>query len=107
MEWDTPNSCDIVLRKKCDTGEEVAVSALLGPPDNARDGTYPRGVHMKVCIKKPGLSSLLHFGCEVTNTSHTGPEFCIYSADYLRSTSSTGPRFYKGPLLFRYCLFLL
>ncbi|XP_021741044.1 uncharacterized protein LOC110707331 [Chenopodium quinoa] len=98
VEWDTPNSNDVVLRKKCDTGEDVAVSALLGPPDYARDGTYPRGVLMKVCIKKPGLSSLLHFKCEVTNAGHSGPEFNIHSADYLRSTSSTGPKNYKAPL---------
>ncbi|XP_048497588.1 uncharacterized protein LOC104889386 isoform X2 [Beta vulgaris subsp. vulgaris] len=98
LEWDAPNSQDIVLRKKCDTGEEVAVSALLGPVEYIRNGTYPRVVNMKVCIKKPGLSSLLQFDCKVANRSYNGPEFNISSASYLRSTNSTGPRYYKAPL---------
>lgn len=95
LEWDAPDSQDIVLRKRCDTGEEVAVSALLGSPECIGDGTYPRVVNMKVCIKKPGLSSLLQFDCKVINRSYTGPEFNICSATCHRSTT-TNPRNYKA-----------
>ncbi|KAL2923517.1 Mitochondrial acidic protein mam33 [Bienertia sinuspersici] len=99
LEWDAPNSQDTVLQKKCSTGEEVAVSALLGPPGPPEyiGGTYPRVVNMKVCIKKPGLSSLLQFDCKVTNRSYSGPEFNICSANFLRSTSSIGRRYYTAP----------
>lgn len=98
LEWDAPNSQDIVLRRKYGTGEEIAISALLGPLEYTQETTYPRVVNMKVCIKKPGLSSLLQFNCEVTNRSYAGPDFNISSASYFKSLSSTGPRYYTSPL---------
>ncbi|KAK9671098.1 hypothetical protein RND81_12G007000 [Saponaria officinalis] len=101
LEWDAPHSQDVVLRKKCDTGEEVVVSAVLGLPYTYREeATYPRLVKMKVCIKKPGLSSLLHFDCKVF--SYDDLELRINSAQYLPSTSSTGRRFYTGPPFFEF-----
>ncbi|KAL9232596.1 hypothetical protein vseg_007691 [Gypsophila vaccaria] len=96
VEWDAPHAQDLVLRKKCDTGEEVAISALLGPYYDV-EATYPRLVKMKVCIKKPGLSSLLLFDCVIFNRSYDGPDFNINSARYLPSTSCTDFKYYTGP----------
>ncbi|KAH9623625.1 hypothetical protein KSS87_018687, partial [Heliosperma pusillum] len=97
LEWDAPHSQDVVLRKKCDTGEEVAVSAVLGSYLDT-GGTYPRRVNMKVCIKKAGLSSLLQFDCSVLDISYGDPELNITSAHYLPSRSSIGRRYYTAPL---------
>lgn len=97
LEWDAPYSQDIVLRKKCETGEEVAISALLGP-DYTSDETYTRDVRMKVCVRKPGMRSFLQFDCVVFKESLTGPEFCIKNARYLQSSSSRGPSYYTGPV---------
>lgn len=98
LEWDAPHSKDIVLRKKCETGEELAVSALLGSAYSL-SGTYPWNVEMKVCVKKPGLASLLQFDCNVyMRNDSTSEYYChITSARYLQSSSSTGPRYYTGP----------
>ena len=96
LEWDAPNSQDIVLLRKYGNGEEIAISALLGTLDFTQETT--RVVNMKVCIKKPGLSSLLQFNCEVTNKSYTGPDFKISSASYFKSLSSTGPRYYTSTM---------
>ncbi|KAL6272854.1 hypothetical protein ACE6H2_023546 [Prunus campanulata] len=64
VDCELPVSQDLVLRRKYDSGEEVAVSALLGPfsPDGLEgvECLYPRDVLMKMCLKKPGLSSMLH-----------------------------------------------
>jgi len=98
LEWDAPHSEDMVLRKKCETGEEVAVSALLGSK-RSLSATYPQNVEMKVCIKKPGLASLLQFDCNVYVRTDSTSEYYFYitSARYLQSSSSTGPRYYTGP----------
>lgn len=80
------------------SGEEVAVSALLGPENFAREGRFPREVLMKVCIKKPGLSSILQFDCGVTEKHIGGSDFDIHNAYYLQSSTCLGRSVYRGPL---------
>ncbi|KAG5242605.1 mitochondrial acidic protein [Salix suchowensis] len=63
VDWDSMESQDVVLRRKCESGEEVAVSALLGQEMFAERGIFPREVLMKVCVKKTGLNSVLQFDC--------------------------------------------
>ncbi|XP_047170075.1 mitochondrial acidic protein MAM33-like isoform X2 [Vigna umbellata] len=48
MEPDSLSSKDVVLRRKFDSGEEVAVSAILGPPNYEEDTVFPRDAFMKV-----------------------------------------------------------
>ncbi|THG17755.1 hypothetical protein TEA_008514 [Camellia sinensis var. sinensis] len=47
LDWDSPQSQDVVLRKKCESGEEVAVSALLGPETYEGQSSFPREALMK------------------------------------------------------------
>lgn len=98
LEWDSPHSKDVVLRKKCDSGEEVAVSAILGPtPPYEKGGAFPRDVLMNVFVKKPALSSMLQFECRAFEESIHEPEFDIKSAYYLPSPTCSGSSIYKGP----------
>ncbi|KAK1574976.1 hypothetical protein Q3G72_001544 [Acer saccharum] len=97
VEYDAPQSQDVVLRKKCESGEEVAVSALLGPETFAREGVYPREVLMKVCVRKPWLSSILQFDCTVVE-KQVSSEFYIQNAHYLQSSSCPRPTAYRGPI---------
>ncbi|PON32441.1 Mitochondrial glycoprotein [Trema orientale] len=116
VEWDSSQSQDVVLRRKCKTGEEVAVSALLGPVSlesavsglsapvpsgrETGDGMFPRDVLMKICVKKPGLRSVLQFDCEIYKKGSNGSGFNINNAYYLQS--SVGPvissSVYRGPI---------
>ncbi|XP_031256551.1 uncharacterized protein At2g39795, mitochondrial [Pistacia vera] len=98
LEYDAPQSQDVVLRRKCESGEEIAVSAMLGPDTFAREGIFPREVLMKVCVKKPGLSSMLHFDCGVSEMDGGRSEFDIHSACYLQSATCPGPSVYRGPM---------
>lgn len=98
VDWDSPRSEDVVLRKKCDSGEELAVTALLGEETIEDDDRLPREALMKVCIKKPGLSSILQFDCGVFSKGEDGIEFDIRHAYYLPSASSFGSSLYRGPL---------
>ncbi|GMY19042.1 mitochondrial acidic protein mam33 [Fagus crenata] len=98
VEWDSPQSQDVVLRRKCESGEEVAVSALLGPVTNVKEGVFPRDVLMKVCLKKPGMSSMLQFDCGVFDRGDEGSEFDIHNAYYIPSSSRVDPSDYRGPL---------
>lgn len=98
VDYDSPPSEDVVLRKKCDSGEELAVTALLGEDTTEDDDRLPREVLMKVCIKKPGLSSILQFDCGVLSKGEDGIEFDIRQAYYLPSASSLGSSLYRGPL---------
>lgn len=103
MDWDSPHSQDVVLRKKCESGEEVAVSALLGPrtygeeDEEDKESIFPREALMKVCIKKPGLSSILQFDCGVSG-SNVGDWSSVYinGLHYLPSTS-LDCSIYKSP----------
>ena len=44
---------------------KMFVSALLRQETYDSEGKSPREVTMKVCVRKPGLSSMLQFDCEV------------------------------------------
>ncbi|CAK9139910.1 unnamed protein product [Ilex paraguariensis] len=98
VDWDSPQSQDMVLRKKYESGEEVAVSALLGCETFQEDGRFPREAQMKVCIKKPGLTSILQFDCGVSSRSDIGTEFEIRNAYFIQSSSCLDSSFYRGPL---------
>jgi complement component 1 Q subcomponent-binding protein len=106
VEWDSPQSQDVVLRRKCELGEEVVVSAVLGPFTYGRESVFPRGVLMKVCLKKPGLGSILQFDCGVSDRGNNGSEFNIHNACYIQSSARVVPSAYRGPV-FRYSFFLL
>ncbi|CAK7342678.1 unnamed protein product [Dovyalis caffra] len=98
VDWESLESQDVVLRRKCESGEEVAVSALLGQEMYAEGGIFPREVLMKVCVKKPSLSSVLQFDCGVCEKGIGGSQFHIYSANYLHSmTTIPKPSAYRGP----------
>ncbi|TKY62642.1 Mitochondrial acidic protein MAM33 [Spatholobus suberectus] len=98
VDSDSPNSKDVVLRRKFDSGEEVAVSAILGPPNYEKDLVFARDAFMKVCVKKPALSCILQFDCEVREETDKGSDFDIYNAYYLRSPTCLSPSIYRGPL---------
>lgn len=97
VEYDSSQSQDVVLRKKCESGEEVAVSALLGPVTYGRQSSmFPREIVMKVCLKKPGLRSILQFDCGVSPRGDYGSEFDIHNAYYIQSSTQLGPSVYRG-----------
>ncbi|RDX83232.1 Mam33 [Mucuna pruriens] len=98
VDLDSRSSQDVFLRRKFDSGEEVALSAILGPPNYEKDLVFSRDVFMKVCVKKPALSSILQFDCEVREEPHKGSDFYIYNAYYLRSPTCLTPSIYRGPL---------
>ena len=104
LDWDSPQSQDVVLRKKCESGEEVAVSALLGPETFKGESSFPREALMKVCIKKPGLSSILQFDCGVSSKGDDGSELDIHNAYYIPSSTSLDSSIYKAPS-YRYTFF--
>ncbi|KAA0062057.1 mitochondrial acidic protein mam33 [Cucumis melo var. makuwa] len=97
VEHDSLKSQDVVLRRKMDSGEEVVISALLGPLRFGYDGAFPREILMKICVSKPGVSSLLQFDCGVSEDGHGGSPFKLYNAYYLRSSDCLGPSVYRGP----------
>ncbi|KAH9648673.1 mitochondrial glycoprotein family protein [Citrus sinensis] len=72
VEYDAPQSQDVVLRRKFESGEEVAVSALLGPE------TF--------------------FDCRVTEKHIEGSDFDIRNAYYLQSSTCLGRPLYRGPM---------
>ncbi|OMO83953.1 Mitochondrial glycoprotein [Corchorus olitorius] len=100
LEWNSSQSQDVVLRRKSESGEEVAISALLGQEtfDSEGEGNFPREVLMKVCVKKPGLSSILQFDCGVREKHVHGSDFDIHSAYYLESSTIPTSSVYRGPL---------
>ncbi|GAU17966.1 hypothetical protein TSUD_330910 [Trifolium subterraneum] len=98
VDSDSPHSKDVILRRKCDSGEEVALSAILGPPNYEKDLIFIRDVFMKVCIKKPALSSILQFDCRAYQETDKSSEFEIYNAYYLRSATYLSTSIYRGPL---------
>ncbi|XP_042001124.1 mitochondrial acidic protein MAM33 [Salvia splendens] len=98
VEWDSPKSQDVILRKKCSSsGEEVAISALLGRDTFHEDSRFPAEALLKICVKKPGLSSILKFDCVASNRGGTQPDFHIHNAHYIPS-SSLSSSVYRGPL---------
>ncbi|KAK2985809.1 hypothetical protein RJ640_019305 [Escallonia rubra] len=98
VEYDSPKSRDMVLQRKCESGEEVAVSALLGDEVIQKDSKLPMEVLMKVCIKKPGLSSILQFDCKVPSEVDSWSGFDIKNAYYLQPSTCLDSSAYRGPL---------
>lgn len=98
VDWDAPQSQDVVLRRRNGLGEEIAVSALLGPPHHEENDSLPRHALMKVCITKPSLSNVLQFDCGIFGQGVSSSTFEILSAYYLRSPDCTGASVYRGPL---------
>ncbi|XP_015898078.1 uncharacterized protein LOC107431626 isoform X2 [Ziziphus jujuba] len=99
VDWDSLQSQDVVLRRKLAAGEEVVVSALLGSFTFRREYVFPRDVLMKVCLKKPGLSSMLHFDCEISEKGSDGSDFDIHNAYYLQKSADINPSAYRGPII--------
>ncbi|KAK4371472.1 hypothetical protein RND71_010947 [Anisodus tanguticus] len=85
VDWDSPQSQDVVLRKRCESGEEVAVSALLGVGGSNENVKFPREAFMKVGVKKPGLRSMLQFDCVATSRLGDGCDFEIHNVNYIPS----------------------
>lgn len=85
----------MLLRRRFESGEEVAVSAILGA-DAGTEDRLPREALVKVCIKKPGLSSILQFDCRGFG-DYRVPNFEIDNAYYIASTSGLDSSAYKGP----------
>ncbi|KAH6832591.1 hypothetical protein C2S53_010935 [Perilla frutescens var. hirtella] len=98
LEWDSPESQDVILRKKNSSGEEVAISALLGRDTFEEDSRFPAEALLKICVKKPGLSSILKFDCVASNRGGDQPDFQIQSAHYIPLSSSPNASIYGGPL---------
>lgn len=98
MDWDSPHSRDVIMRKNCGSGEELAISALLGEETFLGDDCYPKEAEMKVCIKKAGLSSILQFDCKVLDNGQDKIDFHIQNAYYLKSPANLGSSAYRGPL---------
>ncbi|PWA76265.1 Mitochondrial glycoprotein [Artemisia annua] len=98
MDWDSPHSKDVIMRKNCESGEEVAISALLGDETFLEVDGYPKGVEMKVCIKKAGLSSILQFDCKVIDEGQDKVDFHIQNAYYLKSPTNLDSSVYRGPM---------
>lgn len=98
LEWDSQKTQDVLLRKKCSSGEEVAVSALLGEVKTVGVGggdENKREVLMKVCIKKPSLSSILLFDCDASSTGVGKSNLNIQNAYYIPSPSTLGSSTYN------------
>ncbi|CAL9782466.1 unnamed protein product [Musa acuminata subsp. burmannicoides] len=116
LEWTELRTQDVVLRRQPDHVfcEEIAVSALLAPLQFRDKDPLPRDVLMKVCIKKAGYDSVLHYDCRAfrcdkdqllswttmdTNDGGIGSDFtirkayCSSSVDYLGKCKSVGPIF--------------
>ncbi|XP_019454663.1 PREDICTED: uncharacterized protein LOC109355864 [Lupinus angustifolius] len=98
LDFDKQHTKDVVLRRKCDSGEEVAISAIIGTPHYENDLVFTRDVLMKVCMKKPASSSILQFDCEVYEETSKGSDFDIKNAYYLRSPTCLSSSIYRGPL---------
>ncbi|CAI9287764.1 unnamed protein product [Lactuca saligna] len=47
MDWDSQHSKDVTMIKKCESGEELAISAILGEETFLGDDCYPKEVDMK------------------------------------------------------------
>ncbi|XP_071691116.1 uncharacterized protein At2g39795, mitochondrial [Rutidosis leptorrhynchoides] len=97
IDWDSSRSKDVIMRKNCDSGEELAISALLGDETFLEEACFPKEAEMKVCIKKTGLSSILQFNCKVLDEGQEKVDFHIQNAYYLNSPTNLGSSVYKGP----------
>lgn len=96
LDWDAPDSQDVVLRRSYEQ-EEIAITALLDSDccgENDAGEIYLRAVLMKVCITKPGITSILHFDCRLQGY---GNDAVINLVSYHQSTQSLHPSKYRGP----------
>ncbi|XP_073114272.1 uncharacterized protein [Elaeis guineensis] len=106
-EWDDPRAQDVVLRRHGDAeGEEIAVSAMLGPLRFDGEHALPRNARMKVCIKKTGLEPVFHFDCSifrrqdeelVDGFGYGSSDFTVKGAYYHPSVDCLGVYKYRGP----------
>lgn len=92
----------MVLRRRCESGEEVAVSALLGAESSNENVKFPREAFMKVGVKKPGLSSVLEFDCVATAQAGDVCNFEIQNVNYIPSSALDSSAF-KGPSFRYFC----
>ncbi|CAE6043396.1 unnamed protein product [Arabidopsis arenosa] len=101
LDWDSPESQDIVLKRQFVSGEEVVVSALLQPEPIELDDdlVFPREALAKVCIKKPGISSILQFHCRVYETGSGSSHFDVEKARFIRSLVSASSSTYRDNFL--------
>ncbi|GMI65871.1 hypothetical protein like AT2G41600 [Hibiscus trionum] len=97
LDWNSSQSQDVVLLRKGESGEEVAVSALLSQETYYTGGIFPRKVLMNVCVKKPGLSSMLQFHCGLSEKGVRKSDFNILGTYYLQSTTVPSSSVYRGP----------
>lgn len=89
VDWNDAGTQDLVLSRRFTTGEEIAVSALLGPLTYHEDYLLPRHALMKVCVKKTKPEPILQFDCEVfSREGEVDSEFQIENVRYLQSASS-------------------
>lgn len=79
------------------------VSALLRqePVTGGDVLAFPREALAKVCIKKPGLSSIMQFDCQVYETKRGASDFEIERACFIRSLVSARSSTYGGVEFFR------
>ena len=104
LEHDAPRSQDVLLRRRdAGSGEDVAVSALLGPLRFSGEEEDPeREVRMKVCVQKPAFGPVVRFDCCVFDTSAGEGEelsdFDVKGVWYHSSVRESGiERRYLGP----------
>ncbi|KAF9596021.1 hypothetical protein IFM89_006948 [Coptis chinensis] len=100
MIMDEKRCKDVELWRKCESGEEIIVSAMLGEFVCLEEGetSFPYKCLMKVFIRKPELSSILQFNCGVVSKGCDLSEFSIYHASCLPQSSYLNDSVYKGPL---------
>ncbi|CAA0840695.1 Mitochondrial glycoprotein family protein [Striga hermonthica] len=60
------------------------------------DGRLPREALMKICVKKPDMSSILQFDCVASNRGEL--DFDIQNAHCISSSKSFDSSTYRGPL---------
>ncbi|KAI4341249.1 hypothetical protein MLD38_025994 [Melastoma candidum] len=88
---------DVLLKRKFISGEEIAVSAVLGAVDYmAPEGSFSRRLEMKVCVRKPGLSSVLQFNCKVPSHKAFSRPYFVWDAHYIQTPVDLSRSIYKG-----------
>ena len=98
VDWDDADTQDLVLRRRFGPGEEIALSAVLGPLNYEEDNPLPRHFLMKVCVKKPDPKPILLFDCTVFRQDDSGDsEFVIDDVKYLDSFGFSKQSRYRGP----------
>lgn len=98
LDWDDAKTQDLVLRRRFGSGEEIALSALLGPLIYEGKNPLPRHALMKVFVKKPDPEPILQFDCTVFHQDHEADsEFVIENVKYLSSTDPSRSSRYRGP----------